>query len=139
MVRSAVTLRRGLCKPNQPYFWDREVEGLRRSARRAWQTYFQDPNESTWSEYLGSRQAFQRGVRGAKQALWKLFTEGPQDSKAMSKLYRHTQSGENKSNYLLNDTMISGLEVTLNHLMHIHIPDNTNMVEESIGPCPLGS
>ncbi len=80
--------------------------------------------------FLESRRAFQRGVKKAKQELWKLFTEAPQDSKAMSDLFRHTQGRENKSINLLNDALSNNPEGTLGHLMDVHFTGHSAPVEE---------
>ncbi len=66
----------------------------------------------------------------AKWASGRLFTEGPQDSKAMSDLYRCAQGRDNKSINLLSDAPTEGPEGTLNHLWDMHFPGNTTWVEE---------
>ncbi len=129
-LKIACPMRRGPKKLKCPFYWQGEVEDLKKMAKRAWRTYFRNPNETSWSVYLESRQAFQRGVRRAKRESWRLFTEAPQDSKAMSDLLRHAQGKENKSINLLNDALDDSPEGTLRHLMDVHFPGHSAPVEE---------
>ena len=129
-LKIACPMRRGPKKLKRPFYWQGEVEDLKKMAKKAWRTYFRNPNETSWSVYLESRRAFQRGVRRAKQESWRLFTEAPKDSKAMSDLLRHAQGRENKNINLLNDALSDTPEGTLRHLMDVHFPGHSAPVEE---------
>ncbi len=54
-LRLVCPLCRGPRQPDKSFYWEGEVEGLRRSARRAWRTYSRDQNKVTWTAYLECR------------------------------------------------------------------------------------
>ena len=80
-----------------------------------------------------SRRAFRKGVRRAKRESWKLFTEETRDSKAMSQLIKTMQGKENRSINLLSDATVDTPEGTVDHLLDIHFPGNTTLVNKEKG------
>ncbi len=83
--------------------------------------------------YLKSRQVFRKGVRRAKWESWKLFTEETRDSKAMTQLIKTMQGNESRSINLLSDAPVDTPEGTADHLMDIHFPGNTTLVNKEKG------
>ncbi len=71
-----------------------------------------------------------KGSTEGQAGSWRLFTEGPQDSKAMSDLFRHAQGRENRSVNLLSDALSDVLQGTLRHLLDVHFPGHSALVEE---------
>ncbi len=120
-------LRRGPRKVNRPYYWEGELEELRRLTRRAWRRYSHNHSDDDWTACVESRRAFQRGVRRAKWEAWTLFMEDTGDSKAMSQLFKIVQGRENQSINLLSDAPVNDLEGMVNHLMDVHYPGSTSV------------
>lgn len=112
-------------KVKKPYFWNPDIENIRRNMRIAWNRYRRSKNPHYQDIFKNLKSKFQNEVRIAKHNSWKEFTSDTKDIKAMSKLSRTIQGIQNQSVGLLEGTDENtelSPEKTMNILLDTHFP-----------------
>ena len=73
-------------RKTQNTWWNTEVNGLRREARRAHRKAIKSKLEKDWEAFRQAQTIFKKAVRKAKRDSWRLFTESMKSQSAIARL-----------------------------------------------------
>jgi ribonuclease HI len=116
-------------KVKKPYFWNLDIENIRKNMRSAWNRYRRLKSPQHLDSFKTLKAKFQNEVRKAKYDSWKEFTSETKDVKAMSKLSKTIQGIQNQSVGLLegtDDQVELSPERTMNILLDTHFPGSVD-------------
>ena len=83
---NASCFQRKIRRKTQNTWWNTEVNGLRREARRAQRKAIKSKLEKDWEAFMQAQKIFKKAVRKAKWDSWRLFTESMKSQSAIARL-----------------------------------------------------
>ena len=78
--------QRKIRRKTQNTWWNTEVNGLRREARRAHRKAIKSKLEKDWEAFRQAQTIYKKAVRKAKRDSWRLFTESMKSQSAIARL-----------------------------------------------------
>lgn len=69
-------------------WWNRELSGLRKAARRLFKRAFRSKTTEDWARYREAHQEYKKGIRQSKNTSWKQFCTDIDSTPKVAKLYR---------------------------------------------------
>ena len=116
--------KKGNNKVNKPKYWNSDITGARKGARRSYRTYLSNKIVENWDKYKEMRNILRKTIRSSKRKAWQEHCQEIDNIKDMSKMVKATQKSDSRVLGLIRDPTsdVCTPDSTIDILMNTHWP-----------------